>query len=308
MNSQIRQGRRSRGGRCRRSRYRQEPAVFRVCRGLPPARAFGCMREGTRSWPSDAFPAGAGIVARLFRHSGQGSAPARSVTTQGYRSVRADCFGSGTTVAGAAGISGLADLSAQRRGQTRSKSAKDTTAGFGEDACAFASRRCGHRRAHRGFALDRCGERRIRRDAGRRHGRHDTMLVVNFRTGFAHPYATLALPPDRHAPLWHRPRRASFCGTISASDPSLSLLSHNVVERAQGNPFFLEELVNAMVERGDFEGEEAPTAQKRHRYHSAAVDGQAVSPPASTSSRKSPRKCSRSAVGGGAGDWSPCRS
>src|SRR5262249_52462449 len=26
-------------------------------------------------------------------------------------------------------------------------------------------------------------------------------------------------------------------------------------ERAQGNPFFLEELVNALVERGDFEGE-----------------------------------------------------
>jgi tetratricopeptide (TPR) repeat protein len=39
------------------------------------------------------------------------------------------------------------------------------------------------------------------------------------------------------------------------NDSSLALLSRNIIERAQGNPFFLEELVNALVERGDFEGE-----------------------------------------------------
>jgi adenylate cyclase len=33
------------------------------------------------------------------------------------------------------------------------------------------------------------------------------------------------------------------------------LLNRNIIERAQGNPFFLEELVNAIAERGDFEGE-----------------------------------------------------
>ena len=32
-------------------------------------------------------------------------------------------------------------------------------------------------------------------------------------------------------------------------------MSRNIIERAQGNPFFLEELINALVERGDFEGE-----------------------------------------------------
>jgi adenylate cyclase len=36
----------------------------------------------------------------------------------------------------------------------------------------------------------------------------------------------------------------------------LALLSRNIIERAQGNPFFLEELVNTLVERGDFEGEQ----------------------------------------------------
>ena len=38
-------------------------------------------------------------------------------------------------------------------------------------------------------------------------------------------------------------------------DASLALVGRNIVERAQGNPFFLEELVNAIAERGDFEGE-----------------------------------------------------
>ena len=39
------------------------------------------------------------------------------------------------------------------------------------------------------------------------------------------------------------------------TDPSLALLSRNIIERTQGNPFFLEEIVNALVERGDFDGE-----------------------------------------------------
>jgi adenylate cyclase len=39
------------------------------------------------------------------------------------------------------------------------------------------------------------------------------------------------------------------------NDASLILLTRNIVERAQGNPFFVEELINALVERGDFEGE-----------------------------------------------------
>jgi tetratricopeptide (TPR) repeat protein len=38
-------------------------------------------------------------------------------------------------------------------------------------------------------------------------------------------------------------------------DASLALVGRNIIERAQGNPFFLEELINALVERGDFEGD-----------------------------------------------------
>ena len=40
------------------------------------------------------------------------------------------------------------------------------------------------------------------------------------------------------------------------NDTSLALLTRNIVERAQGNPFFIEELINTLVERGDFEGEQ----------------------------------------------------
>lgn len=42
---------------------------------------------------------------------------------------------------------------------------------------------------------------------------------------------------------------------LLGDDPSLALLSRNIAERAQGNPFFLEELVHSLVERGDFEGD-----------------------------------------------------
>jgi class 3 adenylate cyclase/tetratricopeptide (TPR) repeat protein len=82
-----------------------------------------------------------------------------------------------------------------------------------------------------------------------------TLLVVNFRPGFAAALMQRShyrqinispLPPAQAAILL----RDHF-----GDDPSLALLSRNIIERAQGNPFFLEELVNALVERGDFEGE-----------------------------------------------------
>jgi adenylate cyclase len=82
-----------------------------------------------------------------------------------------------------------------------------------------------------------------------------TLLVVNFRPGFAAP-----LMQRSHYRQISMPALAPAQATILlqdhfGTDPSLALLSRNIIERAQGNPFFLEELVNALVERGDFEGE-----------------------------------------------------
>ena len=82
-----------------------------------------------------------------------------------------------------------------------------------------------------------------------------TLLVVNFRPGFTAPlmqrshYRQINMPPLPPA------QAAILLQDHFGNDPSLALLSRNIIERAQGNPFFLEELVNALVERGDFEGE-----------------------------------------------------
>ncbi|MEO6840391.1 MAG: adenylate/guanylate cyclase domain-containing protein [Bradyrhizobium sp.] len=82
-----------------------------------------------------------------------------------------------------------------------------------------------------------------------------TLLVVNFRPGFAASfrqrshYRQIVMPPLAQADA-HQLLRERF-----GDDPSLDSLSRNIIERAQGNPFFLEELVNTMVERGDFEGD-----------------------------------------------------
>jgi adenylate cyclase len=82
-----------------------------------------------------------------------------------------------------------------------------------------------------------------------------TLLVVNFRPGFTAPlmqrshYRQINMPPLPPA------QAAILVQDHFGNDPSLALLSRNIIERAQGNPFFLEELVNALVERGDFEGE-----------------------------------------------------
>ena len=82
-----------------------------------------------------------------------------------------------------------------------------------------------------------------------------TLLVVNFRPGFTAPlmqrshYRQINMPPLPPA------QAAVLLQDHFGNDPSLALLSRNIIERAQGNPFFLEELINALVERGDFEGE-----------------------------------------------------
>jgi class 3 adenylate cyclase/tetratricopeptide (TPR) repeat protein len=82
-----------------------------------------------------------------------------------------------------------------------------------------------------------------------------TLLVLNFRPGFAAPlmqrshYRQINMPPLPPA------QATILLQDHFGNDPSLALLSRNIIERAQGNPFFLEELVNALVERGDFEGE-----------------------------------------------------
>jgi len=82
-----------------------------------------------------------------------------------------------------------------------------------------------------------------------------TLLVLNFRPGYVAPwmqrshYRLVSLGPLVGADL------SALLSALLGDDPSLALLSRNIAERAQGNPFFLEELVKSLAERGDFEGE-----------------------------------------------------
>jgi len=90
-----------------------------------------------------------------------------------------------------------------------------------------------------------------------------TLLVVNFRPGFAaafmqRPHYRQIVMPPLAAEQARLLLRQHF-----GDDPSLALLSRDIIERAQGNPFFLEELVNAVIERGDFEGERGAYRLKR---------------------------------------------
>ncbi len=82
-----------------------------------------------------------------------------------------------------------------------------------------------------------------------------TLLLLNFRPGYAVPwmqrshYRQIALEP---LPVTDS---GELLSGLLGDDPSLALVARNIAERAQGNPFFLEELVRSLAERGDFEGE-----------------------------------------------------
>jgi class 3 adenylate cyclase/tetratricopeptide (TPR) repeat protein len=81
------------------------------------------------------------------------------------------------------------------------------------------------------------------------------LLVVNFRPGFSAPL----MQRSHYRQINMRPLAPAQAAVLVqdhfGGDASLALLGRNIIERAQGNPFFLEELINALVERGDFEGE-----------------------------------------------------
>lgn len=81
-----------------------------------------------------------------------------------------------------------------------------------------------------------------------------TLLVFNFRRDYAAPwmqrshYRQISLSPLNRADV------KDLLYDLLGKDPSLALVSRYIAERAQGNPFFIEELVHSLVERGDLEG------------------------------------------------------
>jgi class 3 adenylate cyclase/tetratricopeptide (TPR) repeat protein len=81
-----------------------------------------------------------------------------------------------------------------------------------------------------------------------------TLLLFNFRYDY-----TAAWMQRTHyrqvslSPLNRAEANDLLCDLLGR-DSSLALISRHIAERAQGNPFFIEELVHSLIERGDFEG------------------------------------------------------
>ena len=82
-----------------------------------------------------------------------------------------------------------------------------------------------------------------------------TLLLFNFRHDYVAPwmqrtnYRQVSLSPLTRTETDH------LLGDLLGTDSSLALISRHVAVRAQGNPFFIEELLHSLLDRGDLEGE-----------------------------------------------------
>jgi len=90
-----------------------------------------------------------------------------------------------------------------------------------------------------------------------------TLLVTNFRPEFRAPlmhrlhYRQVNIPPLQSA------QALSVLQEHFGTDASVTLLSRSIANLAQGNPFFLEELVNVVIDGGDLEGTRGAYRLKR---------------------------------------------
>jgi adenylate cyclase len=82
-----------------------------------------------------------------------------------------------------------------------------------------------------------------------------TLLLFNFRYDYAAPWMQRSHYRQVNLSPLNRTEADDLLGDLLGKDSSLALISRHIAERAQGNPFFIEELVHSLVERGDFEGE-----------------------------------------------------
>jgi predicted ATPase/class 3 adenylate cyclase len=82
-----------------------------------------------------------------------------------------------------------------------------------------------------------------------------TLLLLNFRSDYAAPwmrhghYRQITLSPLSRAGM------GDLLSELLGRDPSVAEVANDIAERAQGNPFFAEELIHTLVEGGNLEGE-----------------------------------------------------
>ncbi|MEA2917148.1 MAG: hypothetical protein QOJ15_9229, partial [Bradyrhizobium sp.] len=81
-----------------------------------------------------------------------------------------------------------------------------------------------------------------------------TLLLFNFRSDYVATWMQRTHYRQVNLSPLNRKEASDLLSDLLGSDTSLALISRHITERAQGNPFFIEELVHSLVGRGDFEG------------------------------------------------------
>jgi predicted ATPase len=80
-------------------------------------------------------------------------------------------------------------------------------------------------------------------------------LLVSYRPEYAHPWGSRTYYSQLRLDPLPAERAETLVTDLLGDHPSLEALKRRLVERTAGNPFFLEESVRALVERGDLAGE-----------------------------------------------------
>ena len=121
------------------------------------------------------------------------------------------------------------------------------------------------------------------------------LLLVNYRPEYRHALGQQdLLPPAPARPAAARERRGAARRAARRPIRRSTPLKRLLIERTEGNPFFLEESVRALVETGVAAASAAPIAWRRPLEHSRCRRRSRRSwPPASTGSRPRTSGCSR---------------
>lgn len=80
------------------------------------------------------------------------------------------------------------------------------------------------------------------------------LLLVNYRPEYEHEWANQAFYTQTHIGPLAPESAEELLGTLLGSDRTLGSLKQTVIERTEGNPFFLEESVRALVETDTLTG------------------------------------------------------
>ena len=90
------------------------------------------------------------------------------------------------------------------------------------------------------------------------------LLIITYRPECSHEWANLSHYTQLRVEPLPRPRSQELLSSLLGDDPSLQPLNDVLVERTQGNPFFLEESIRTLIESGVLNTGLAPVSGQPH--------------------------------------------